>query len=74
MKGYVDQLNGYLAAAGRDRKQFGIDPWISIAGLDKDDWRRRVEAWPGSHPPGRGYDARRLRHAESAHRRDPVLP
>jgi probable F420-dependent oxidoreductase len=47
MKGYVDQLNGYLAAAGRDRKQFGIDPWISIAGLDKGEWRRRVEAWRG---------------------------
>ena len=47
MKGYVDQLDGYLAAAGRDRTQFGIDPWISIAGLDKDEWRRRVEAWRG---------------------------
>ena len=47
MKGYVDQLTGYLATAGRDRKPFGIDPWISIAGLDKDEWRRRVEAWRG---------------------------
>jgi hypothetical protein len=45
MKGYVDQLHGYLTAAGRDPKQFGIDPWISIAGLDKDEWRRRFEAW-----------------------------
>ena len=45
MKGYVDQLNGYLAAAGRDRSTFGIDPWISIQGLEKDEWRRRVEAW-----------------------------
>ena len=45
MKGYVDQLQGYLAAAGRDRKQFGIDPWISIQGLGKDEWHRRVEAW-----------------------------
>ena len=27
------------------RYAFGIDPWISIAGLDKDEWRRRVEAW-----------------------------
>jgi probable F420-dependent oxidoreductase len=45
MKGYVDQLQGYLAEAGRDRKQFGIDPWISIQGLGKDEWRRRVEAW-----------------------------
>ena len=23
----------------------GIDPWISIAGLTKDDWRKGVEAW-----------------------------
>ncbi|HWN92227.1 MAG TPA: LLM class F420-dependent oxidoreductase [Verrucomicrobiae bacterium] len=45
MKGHVDQLQGYLAEAGRDRKQFGIDPWISIQGLGKDEWRRRVEAW-----------------------------
>jgi len=45
MKGYVDQLQGYLRAAGRDRAQFGIDPWISIAGLDQGEWRRRVEAW-----------------------------
>jgi probable F420-dependent oxidoreductase len=45
MKGYIDQLHGYLAAAGRDRPHFGIDPWISIQGLGKDEWRRRVEAW-----------------------------
>jgi hypothetical protein len=45
MKGYIDQLQGYLATAGRDGKQFGIDPWISIQGLAKDEWRRRVEAW-----------------------------
>ena len=45
MKGYVGQLEGYLKDAGRDRSKFGIDPWISIAGLDKDEWRRRVEAW-----------------------------
>jgi len=47
MKGYLDQLGGYLKAAGRDRKQFGIDPWISIAGLDRDEWRRRIDAWRG---------------------------
>jgi probable F420-dependent oxidoreductase len=44
MKVYVDQLHRYLEAAGRDPKQFGVDPWISIQGLDKDEWRRRVEA------------------------------
>jgi probable F420-dependent oxidoreductase len=45
MKGYLDQLGRHLAAAGRDRTQFGIDPWISIAGLGRDEVRRRVEAW-----------------------------
>src|SRR6266849_1988687 len=40
-----DRIKGYLVAAGRDRKQFGIDPWISIQGLGRDEWRRRVEAW-----------------------------
>ena len=25
--------------------RIGIDPWISIQGLGKDEWRRRVEAW-----------------------------
>jgi probable F420-dependent oxidoreductase len=45
MKVYMEQLDGYLAAAGRHRAQFGIDPWISIQGLDKDEWRRRVEGW-----------------------------
>src|SRR5205814_928683 len=41
----IDKLQNYLDEAGRDRKSFGIDPWISIQGLQKDEWRRRVEAW-----------------------------
>ena len=45
MKGYLDQLGRHLAAAGRDRTRFGIDPWISIAGVGRDEVRRRVEAW-----------------------------
>src|SRR2546422_5408298 len=44
MKGYVDQLQGFLAEAGRDRKQFGIDPRISIPGPGKDEGRRRGRA------------------------------
>jgi hypothetical protein len=47
MKAHLDRLRGYVRDAGRDPKQFGIDPWISIQGLDKDEWRRRVEAWKG---------------------------
>jgi probable F420-dependent oxidoreductase len=44
-KKLVDQLEKFLQEAGRDRKDFGIDPWISIAGLQRDEWRQRVEAW-----------------------------
>jgi probable F420-dependent oxidoreductase len=45
VKALIDQLEKYLEEAGRDRKRFGIDPWISIQGLQKDEWSRRVEAW-----------------------------
>ena len=45
VKAYIEQLHGYLEEAGRDRKNFGIDPWISVQGLNKDAWHRRVEAW-----------------------------
>lgn len=45
MRGYLDQLERDLAAVGRGRHQFGIDPWISIQGLGRDEVRRRVEAW-----------------------------
>jgi probable F420-dependent oxidoreductase len=45
VKAYIGQLHGYLEEVGRDPKSFGIDPWISIQGLDKGEWRRRVEAW-----------------------------
>lgn len=45
MKTYLEQLHGYLAEAGRDRSQFGLDPWISIQGLPKDEWHRRVNTW-----------------------------
>ena len=45
VKGYMEQLHRYLEEASRDRKNFGIDPWISIQGLNKDEWRRRVGAW-----------------------------
>jgi probable F420-dependent oxidoreductase len=45
VKPYIERLHGYLEEAGRDRARFGIDPWISIQGLEKDEWHRRVEAW-----------------------------
>lgn len=46
-KARIEQLHGYLSDAGRDPNSFGIDPWISIGGLEKDEWSRRVEAWRG---------------------------
>jgi probable F420-dependent oxidoreductase len=45
IKAYLEQLHGYLEEAGRDRQSFGIDPWISVQGLNKEEWHRRVEAW-----------------------------
>ncbi len=47
VKRHIDTLHTYLDEAGRDPQSFGIDPWISIGGLEKDEWRRRVEAWRG---------------------------
>jgi probable F420-dependent oxidoreductase len=45
MRRMIEYLEKALAQAGRDRRAFGIDPWISIQGLQKDEWRQRVEAW-----------------------------
>ena len=45
MKRMIEYLDKALAQAGRDRRAFGIDPWISIQGLQKDEWRQRLEAW-----------------------------
>ena len=45
VKAYIERLHRYLEEAGRDRKNFGIDPWISIQGLNPEQWRQRVEAW-----------------------------
>jgi alkanesulfonate monooxygenase SsuD/methylene tetrahydromethanopterin reductase-like flavin-dependent oxidoreductase (luciferase family) len=52
MKGYVDQLDGYLAAAGRDRKQFGIDPGSASQGSTRTSGAaasRRGAAWARRH-------------------------
>src|SRR5437667_2702701 len=45
VKKLIEQLERYLQEFGRDRKNFGIDPWIPIQGLSKDEWRERVQAW-----------------------------
>jgi probable F420-dependent oxidoreductase len=44
-KALVDRLHKFLEETGRDRASFGIDPWISIQGISKDEWRARVDAW-----------------------------
>jgi probable F420-dependent oxidoreductase len=44
-KRLIEYLERSLEQAGRDRRTFGIDPWISIQGLQKDEWRQRVESW-----------------------------
>jgi probable F420-dependent oxidoreductase len=45
MKRTIAKLHQFLEEASRDRTKFGIDPWISIQGLNKDEWARRVQAW-----------------------------
>jgi probable F420-dependent oxidoreductase len=45
LKRHLDLLHQTLDAAGRDRKNFGIDPWISIKGLSKDEFHERAETW-----------------------------
>jgi probable F420-dependent oxidoreductase len=45
VKRLLERLDVFLAESGRDRKSFGIDTWIPIAGVGQDEWRRRVDAW-----------------------------
>jgi probable F420-dependent oxidoreductase len=45
MKQTIEQLELFLEEAGRGSKPFGIDPWVSIQGLEKDEWAKRVQAW-----------------------------
>src|SRR5262245_61405960 len=45
MKRMIEQLEHFLEAEGRGRQSFGIDPWISVQGLQKDKWQERVQAW-----------------------------
>lgn len=45
VKRLIEYLEKALAQAGRNRSTFGIDPWVSIQGLQKDEWQQRAEAW-----------------------------
>jgi probable F420-dependent oxidoreductase len=45
LKRHVQLFHESLEQAGRDRGKVGMDPWVSIQGLGKDEWRKRVEAW-----------------------------
>jgi probable F420-dependent oxidoreductase len=45
LRKHVELFYQSLDEAGRDRRNFGIAPWISIQGLNKNEWRQRVQAW-----------------------------
>ena len=44
-KTYIEQLHKFLEEAGRDPENFGIDPWVSIQRLKKDEWHQRIQGW-----------------------------
>ncbi len=44
-KTILAKIQEYLAEAGRDPQTFGLDPWITIAGLAEDDWAKQAELW-----------------------------
>jgi probable F420-dependent oxidoreductase len=45
VKRHIEKLHKFLREAGRAPENFGIDPWISIQGLNKDKWYERLQAW-----------------------------
>jgi probable F420-dependent oxidoreductase len=58
-KRLLAQLEKFLEEAGRDRKMFGIDPWISLANTPKEEWRKRVDAWQALGATHIGVDTMR---------------
>lgn len=45
MKGHIARLHGYLEAAGRDPKTFGLDARISIANRSPSEWADQLQKW-----------------------------
>jgi hypothetical protein len=41
----MERVRGWLQAAGRDPKQFGIEQRINTSAGGPDDWRRIADEW-----------------------------
>ena len=40
-----ERLQGYVAEAGRDPADFGLDPWITIANHPQSEWGKLADSW-----------------------------
>ncbi len=45
MRGAVERLRGYAAAAGRDPASIGLEPQLNVGRGEPDEWRALVEGW-----------------------------
>jgi len=45
MRGAVERLRGYAAAAGRDPASIGLEPQLNVGRGEPDEWRAFVEGW-----------------------------
>jgi probable F420-dependent oxidoreductase len=45
LRDLIEQVNGLLREAGRDRATFGIEGFTNYANGDPDRWRRQVDGW-----------------------------
>ena len=45
MKAELEKLRGYVEAAGRDPRAFGVDSWINTANNTPDEWAKQVAGW-----------------------------
>lgn len=43
--GALDRLDGYLAAAGRSREEFGLEPRLYYGDADQARWRQTLDDW-----------------------------
>lgn len=45
LEGMLARLRGYIAEAGRNPAEFGLDPWITIAQRPVAEWERLAARW-----------------------------
>jgi len=45
MRGAVERLRGYAAAAGRDPASIGLEPQLNVGRGEPDEWRAFVDGW-----------------------------